>query len=50
MITACGGVIIFPKGAGCFSHMAVEALDTFKEFVLSLPEKEEKKNAQPKKK
>ena len=25
-------------------------LDTFKEFVLSLPEKEEKKNAQPKKK
>ena len=25
-------------------------LDTFKEFVLNLPEKEEKKNAQPKKK
>ena len=25
-------------------------LDTFKDFVLSLPEKEEKKNAQPKKK
>lgn len=25
-------------------------LDTFKEFVFSLPEKEEKKNAQPKKK
>ena len=25
-------------------------LDTFKEFVLSMPEKEEKKNAQPKKK
>lgn len=25
-------------------------LDTFKEFVLSLPDKEEKKNAQPKKK
>ena len=25
-------------------------LDTFKEFVLSLPEKEEKKNVQPKKK
>ena len=25
-------------------------LDTFKEYVLSLPEKEEKKNAQPKKK
>ena len=25
-------------------------LDTFKDFILSLPEKEEKKNAQPKKK
>ena len=25
-------------------------LDTFKEFILSLPDKEEKKNAQPKKK
>jgi len=27
-----------------------KTLDTFKEFVLSLPEKEEKKNVQPKKK
>ena len=27
-----------------------EMFDTFKEFVLSLPDKEEKKNAQPKKK
>ncbi len=30
--------------------LTYKMLDTFKEFVLSLPDKEEKKNAQPKKK
>jgi hypothetical protein len=33
-----------------YVELTHKMLDTFKEFVLSLPEKEEKKNAQPKKK
>ena len=33
-----------------FVRLMTDMLDTFKKFVLSLPDKEEKKNAQPKKK
>ena len=33
-----------------YVELTHKMLDTFKEFVLSLPDKEEKKNIQPKKK
>jgi len=33
-----------------FVKLMTDMLDTFKEFVLSMPDKEEKKNGQPKKK